>query len=161
MSGFSKVTIKDVALKADVSIATVSLVISGSSKVAAKTRRKVLLAIDELKYIPNEYAASLRKGKRDVFAALIPDMNNPYYLGIVRGLRDQCVKHNIVLHVSETRHDYETEKAEFRFLRGIQTSGYAFIGTVLDDDLIESLSHCSIVSPLTRYMAMPTSIRRF
>ncbi|MDW7659559.1 MAG: LacI family DNA-binding transcriptional regulator, partial [Bacillota bacterium] len=45
MSGFSKVTIKDVALKADVSIATVSLVISDSSKVAAKTRRKVLLAI--------------------------------------------------------------------------------------------------------------------
>jgi DNA-binding LacI/PurR family transcriptional regulator len=146
MSGFSKVTIKDVALKADVSIATVSLVISGSSKVAAKTRRKVLLAIDELKYIPNEYAASLRKGKRDVFAALIPDMNNPYYLGIVRGLRDQCVKQDIVLHVSETRHNYETEKAEIRFLRGIQTSGYAFIGTVLDDDLIESLSNCSIVS---------------
>ncbi|HBP37144.1 MAG TPA: hypothetical protein DD640_00050 [Clostridiales bacterium] len=146
MSGFAKVTIRDVALKANVSIATVSLVVSGSAKVAAKTRRKVMDAIDELEYIPNEYAASLRKGKRNVFAALIPDLNNPYYLGIVRGLRDMCAKQSIVLHISETRHDYETEKAELRFLRGVQTSGYAFISTVLDDDLIESLGSSSIVT---------------
>ncbi len=145
MSGFSKVTIKDVALKAEVSIATVSLVISGSPKVAAKTRRKVLAAINELKYVPNEYATTLRKGQHDIFAALIPDLNNPYYLGIVRGLRDLCTKQNIVLHISETRHDYDIEKAELRFLRGIQTSGYAFIGTVLDDDLIEMLNHSSLV----------------
>lgn len=146
MSGFSKVTIKDVAMKAGVSIATVSLVLSGSPKVAAKTRRKVMAAVDELKYIPNEYASSLRKSSREVFAALIPDLNHPYYLGLVRGLKDRCTRQNIVLHISETRHDYETEKAELRFLRGVQTSGYVFIGTILDDDLIESLYGRNIVT---------------
>ncbi len=146
MSGFSKVTIKDVALRADVSVSTVSLVVGGSTRVAAKTRRKVLAAIDELEYVPNEYAASLRKSKRDVFAAVIPDLNNPYYIGIVRGLRERCTKHGIVLHISETLHDFEVEKAELRFLRGVQTSGYAFVGTVLDDELIATLTHCKIVS---------------
>ena len=145
MSGFSRITIKDVAIRAGVSVATVSLVISGSAKVAAKTRRTVLAAIDELAFVPNEYAASLRKGKRDVFAALIPDLNNPYYLGIVRGLRERCTKQGIVLHISETLHDFEVEKAELRFLRGVQTSGYAFIGTVFDDELIETLHACKIV----------------
>jgi LacI family transcriptional regulator len=146
MGGYTKVTIKDVATKVGVSVATVSLVISGSPKVAAKTRRKVLTAIDELQYIPNQNAASLRKQNRDVFAALIPDLNNPFYLSIVRGLKDRCSRQGIVLHISETRHDYDIEKAELHFLRGVQTSGYVFIGTVLDDDLIDSLTHCRVVT---------------
>ena len=151
MAGFSRVTIKDVALKADVSVATVSLVVSGSPKVAAKTKRKVLAAIDELKYVPNEYASFLRKGKQDVYAVMIPDLNNPYYLGIVHGLRSRCTKQGITLHISETRHDYDIEKGELRFLRGVQTSGYVFVSTVLDDDLIDSLTHCNIVTVDKRF----------
>jgi DNA-binding LacI/PurR family transcriptional regulator len=145
-SGFSRITIKDVAIKAEVSVATVSLVMSGSPKIAAKTRRKVLAAAEELGYVPNEYAASLRKTRRDVYAAIIPDLNNPYYIGIIRGLRDRCTKQGIVLHISETLHDFEVEKAELRFLRGVQTSGYVFIGTVLDDELIETLTNCTVVT---------------
>ncbi len=146
MTGCSKVTIRDVALQAGVSVATVSLVIGDSPKVAVQTRRKVLEAIDRLHYIPNQYAAALRKQKKDVFAVLIPDLNNPFYLEIIRGLKDCCSQEGVVLHISETRHDYATEKAELRFLRSLQTSGYVFIGTVLDDDLIDELTHCRVVT---------------
>lgn len=83
-------TITDVARRAEVSPATVSRVLSGSAKVAAVTRQRVLAAVDELGYRPSAIARSLRRGATDVLGLIITDITNPFYPEVVRGTEDEA-----------------------------------------------------------------------
>lgn len=139
------ITIRDVAAQAGVSISTVSLVLSESPKVAARTRRRVEETIKRLRYVPNEYAVALRRGRKDVFAALVPDFGNPFCLGVLRGLRENCMRNGIILHISETFLDFDIERSELEFLERLHPSGYIFFSTQFDDDLIHSLNTDRVV----------------
>jgi len=81
-------TIKDVARKAGVSTATVSHVINGSRSVSPETRKKVRLAIKELRYRPDGVARSLRVSQTGTIAVLIADVTNPFFAEFVRGVED-------------------------------------------------------------------------
>jgi LacI family transcriptional regulator len=80
----------DVAREAGVSQTVVSLVLNDRAAVAIspETRRRVLDAIDELGYVPNGAARSLRTNKTRLVASLIPDITNPFYPAFERGLQD-------------------------------------------------------------------------
>lgn len=73
------VTIHDVAARADVSITTVSRVMNKSDKVSAATSARVLRAIEELGYVPNEMARGLATSRNNMIGMLIPDIFNGYY----------------------------------------------------------------------------------
>lgn len=75
------VTLKDVAKRAGVSIATVSRVMSNSDAVADKSRQRVLEAIEELGYYSNELARGLRQEKINAVAVILPDISNPFFRG--------------------------------------------------------------------------------
>ncbi|WP_458120063.1 LacI family DNA-binding transcriptional regulator [Paenibacillus sp. Z6-24] len=82
-------TIKDVASHAGVSVATVSRVINETGYVHEDTRRKVENAIQELNYTPNEVARSLYKRKSRLIGLLLPDITNPYFPQLARGVEDR------------------------------------------------------------------------
>ena len=85
-----KPTLHDVASAAGVSIATVSNVLnSKKNEVTEKTTIKVLKAISQLGYSPNEYARGLKKGKSRVVGLIIPDQN-PFFTEILKGVSEQC-----------------------------------------------------------------------
>jgi DNA-binding LacI/PurR family transcriptional regulator len=75
-------TLKDVALKAGVSIKTVSNVVNGYTHVTPAMRKRVQAAIDELNYQPNLPARYLRKGRSGVIAYALPDLSNSYFSDI-------------------------------------------------------------------------------
>jgi LacI family transcriptional regulator len=81
-----RVTIADVALRAGVSKTTVSHVISGNRPVAATTRSLVEQAIVDLGYRPDGLARSLRTQRSHMVALIIPDITNPFYPVLARGL---------------------------------------------------------------------------
>lgn len=82
-------TILDVAGRARVSVATVSRVMTGSShSVSAVTRRRVLAAAHELGYLPNMLARSLLTRETSAIGVLVPDVSNPYYAMVLRGIED-------------------------------------------------------------------------
>jgi LacI family transcriptional regulator, galactose operon repressor len=83
-----RVTIADVAERAAVSKTTVSHVLSGKRTVAATTRTRVKSAIQELGYRPDGLARSLRTQRTHMIALMIPDIANPYYPPLARGLED-------------------------------------------------------------------------
>jgi LacI family transcriptional regulator len=83
-----RVTIADVALLAEVSKTTVSHVLSGKRPVALATRKRVEEAIEELGYRPDGLARSLRSRRSHMVALMIPDITNPYYPLLARGLED-------------------------------------------------------------------------
>src|SRR4030043_1970550 len=87
-------TIRDVARKANVSIATVSRVVNNNPhKVNKTTRKRVLKAIQGFDYRPNALAKSLLFKKTMTIGIIIPDISNPYYAEIVRGIQDVADPH--------------------------------------------------------------------
>jgi LacI family transcriptional regulator len=88
MAHRSRTTIAQVAERAGVSRTTVSHVLSGNRPVAAPTRERVERTIDELGFRPNGLARSLRIQRSDTIALIIPDITNPYYPVLARGLDD-------------------------------------------------------------------------
>jgi LacI family transcriptional regulator len=83
------VTIADVASFAGVSPTTVSHVLSGKRAVGAATRGAVQEAIRQLGYRPNSVARSLRTRQSQMVAVLVPDITNPFYSVLTRGLADE------------------------------------------------------------------------
>jgi LacI family transcriptional regulator len=81
------VRIKDVAALAGVSTATVSRVINGKS-VTPRLRESVWRAVAELEYRPDRQARSLRRQRSDVIALVVPDIENPYFTSLARGVED-------------------------------------------------------------------------
>ena len=79
------VTIGEVARYAGVSVATVSRVLNNSESVKPATAQRVLAAIRELDYIPNQSARNLRRSESRVILTLAPNFSNPYYSSILTG----------------------------------------------------------------------------
>lgn len=80
-NGEKRTTIKDVARAAGTSVATVSRVLSNADyPVSAQLREKVRTAAEELGFVPNELAKSMKSGNFDDVAVVIPNMTNQFYL---------------------------------------------------------------------------------
>jgi LacI family transcriptional regulator len=88
-------TQKDIAKLAQVSQATVSLVLNGvaDSSVPAITRRKVFRAAKNLGYVPNRVAQSLRTQRTKTIACIVPDITNPFYPALERGAQNSAEAH--------------------------------------------------------------------
>ena len=91
-------TMRDVAAAAGVSLKTVSRVVNDESHIHAKTRAKVMQAIHELGFRPNEIARSLRPGRSSAtIGLLIEDIANPFYSGIARGVEEVAHAHHYMV----------------------------------------------------------------
>jgi LacI family transcriptional regulator len=86
-----RVTIEAVAARAGVSKTTVSHVLSGNRPVAPETRARVESAVAEMAYRPDGLARSLRTRRSHMVALIIPDITNPFYPVLARGLEDCLV----------------------------------------------------------------------
>lgn len=83
-----RATIADVARVSGVSTTTVSHVLTGKRPVAEATRQRVQAAVRELHYRPNHVARNLRVGSSQMIAVVVPDITNPFYAQLTRGLAD-------------------------------------------------------------------------
>ena len=81
-------TIRDVAKTAGVATTTVSRVLNNSGYVSAATRARVEAAIQELGYVPNRVARSLRLKRTHTLALVVTDITNPFWTTVVRGVED-------------------------------------------------------------------------
>lgn len=92
MTGKEKVTITDIAQRADVSISTVSRVLRGTAPVTESKRKAVMAAVAELNYQPNVFARGLASGESMAMGVLTQNFGSPFYdailQGVVQGLRD-------------------------------------------------------------------------
>ncbi|MGE5581213.1 MAG: LacI family DNA-binding transcriptional regulator [Bacillota bacterium] len=87
-------TIRDVAKKAGVSVATVSAVINQSGKVSEKLTFRVLEAIRELNYRPNRLARALSKKRTHIIGCLVPTIVNPFFPQVIKSVEDIAFQNN-------------------------------------------------------------------
>lgn len=84
----ARATIKQVAAAADVSTATVSRVLNGSDYVSDEIKERVMAAVNQLNYRPSAIARSLKQDRTYMIGVIVPDISNPYFMGISRGIED-------------------------------------------------------------------------
>lgn len=82
----NKPTMRDVARRAGVSVATVSRVINNNYPTSSETKDKVQAAIRDLSFSVNYTARSLKSNKTDMIGVLVPDIANPYFMAMAKGI---------------------------------------------------------------------------
>lgn len=98
-------TITDVARRAGVSPVTVSRVMNDAAHVRPETRARVEQAIAELGYLPNTVARSLRSKRTRSLALLLPDITNPFWTTVARGVEDSAQALDYTVFVCNTDED--------------------------------------------------------
>lgn len=103
---------REIAQQAGVSVATVSRALSPSANigVSAGARRRVEQAAAELGYRPNHVARSLRTKRSRIIGVIIPDIENPFFIGLVRAIQDLAYEQRHVVFLCNT--DEDADKAE-------------------------------------------------
>lgn len=103
-------TIIDVAKKAQVSVATVSRVVNGNYPVKDTTRRRVLDAIKELKYIPNIQARELNTQHSSIIGIIVPSLFNTFFAEVVNGIESFAATSGYSLLLTYTKDNPISEK---------------------------------------------------
>ncbi|MGX7245032.1 LacI family DNA-binding transcriptional regulator [Enterococcus quebecensis] len=96
------VTIKDVAKHAGVSVASVSRYINKNGYVRTETGKKIAEAIQALDYVPNEVARSLFQKKSKIIGVLLPDIANPYFPLLAKGIEETLIKNGYMMLLANT-----------------------------------------------------------
>ena len=96
------VGLREVALRAGVSVRTVSNVANGFQHVAPETRRRVQQAIDELGYRPNTAARQLRRGRSETVSLVVPEISSPYFSELASLLVRVAEERSWTVHIDQT-----------------------------------------------------------
>jgi len=109
----------DIARRAGVSIATVSRVLNNSGSVNTETRARILKAIKDLKYQPSRVAKRLRSKSvsSNLLGVLIPDIQNPFYVEVLRGIEDISYTNNYAILMCNYSQDEKKEKFYLEILQ--------------------------------------------
>ena len=131
-AGNRAATIRDVATRAGVSVATVSRVITGNYPVAGPTRAKVLRAVRDLDYVVNAHARALAGNRSKIIAVLLSDITSPFYNRIVFGVEQQATAEDRLCMVCATQGDPEREVQLVEMLREQSVDAVVLVGGVID-----------------------------
>ncbi|MDQ1041017.1 DNA-binding LacI/PurR family transcriptional regulator [Streptomyces sp. V3I8] len=104
-----RVSLKDVAERAGVSIKTVSNVVNNYPHITPAMRTRVQEAIDELGYRPNLTARHLRKGRTGIIALAVPELGNPYFAELAGAVIDAAAEHEFTVLLDHTRGERQQE----------------------------------------------------
>lgn len=106
----ARVTINDVAREADVCAATVSRVLTGTKPVSAHLVGRVRAAVDRLGYRPNPVAQGLLRGTTNTVGVVVPDVGNPYFAEVLKGVTNAAEGADFRTLVSDTGERPEAER---------------------------------------------------
>ncbi len=129
------VTLKDIAERAKVTTATVSMVINSKPNISPETRRKVLAIARELNYYPNAIARGLATRKANAIGVIVPNLASSYVVRILQGIKSTNRDIYYTVQLFDTLGQKETEAQLFqRLARERRIDGAILIGAVCSED---------------------------
>ncbi|MDP4191528.1 MAG: LacI family DNA-binding transcriptional regulator [Bacteroidota bacterium] len=137
------VTLNDIAIKAGVSVTTVSRVLNNKHekyRISAETKTLVMQAAKELDYRPNLLARGLRLKRTHTIGIIVPDISNPFFAFVTHMLQMFIYQHGYSLIVCSTNEDIKTEIEQIELLKSKGIDGFVImpVGTTHNhiDDLL-------------------------
>ena len=134
-------TLRDVAEAAGVHAATASRALNPETRrlVSADTARRVLRAAEALGFSPNPIARGLKTSKSGTVGLVLPDITNPLFPPIVRGIEDVLSGAGFSALIVNTDNDAERERAQISSLRSRQVEGLIVATALLEHPLLAQL----------------------
>jgi DNA-binding LacI/PurR family transcriptional regulator len=148
-------TMREVARRAGVSLATVSRVLNNTQYISEDTRRRVLEAVHEFNYFKNVHARRLATGRSDLFGLVISEIANPFFPEIIRGFQASAWTHGFDVLLCNTEYDRDRTKAVIRKLRESDVRGVAIVTSSVERNLTTELTAAGI--PLVFFNSDPAS----
>jgi LacI family transcriptional regulator len=139
-------TLRDVAAAAKVHPATASRALNPETRllVSEDTAKRVAAAAARLGYRPNPVARSLRTRRSYTVGVLIPDLNNPLFPPIVRGLEDKLADAGYVALIGNTDADPDRERLLFEQMRARHVDGFVLATATLHDQMLAAAAEAEI-----------------
>jgi LacI family transcriptional regulator len=131
-------TIRDVAERAGVSIATVSRVMRDGDKVRPATRERVSKAIAELQYTPSQLGRQLAERRYAANGIVFPDLSGPYFAEVVLGYEDVAAELGRSVLILST-HGRDAAPAMVQEMAG-RCDGLVILGRTVPDEVVERLA---------------------
>ncbi len=119
--------IRQIAEMTGVSITTVSHVVNETRFVSKDKRERVLAAMRRLNYRPNRLASGLRRRKSNTIGVVLPDITNPYFAEIARGVEDACFEKNYSAIICNSDASLKMEKHYLDMLVEKQMDGIVLV----------------------------------
>jgi len=139
-------TLRDVAAAAGVHPATASRALNPSTRllVSEDTAERVLAAASRLGYSPNPVARSLRTRRSDTVGVLIPDLNNPLFPPMVRGVEDRLAERGYVALIGNTDGDERRERLVFDQMRARHVDGFVLATATLRNPILDEAAKADL-----------------
>jgi DNA-binding LacI/PurR family transcriptional regulator len=131
--------IREIALRAKVSAATVSRAINRLPTVDPQLSRRVWKVVDELGYFPNTQARALVSGRSHIFGLIVSEITNPFFPEIVQTFENLAVENNYEILLTSTVHDPKQMESSVRRMMERRVDGVAVLTFGMEDSLLEHL----------------------
>ncbi len=139
-------TLRDVASAAGVHPATASRALNPGTRllVSEETAQRVVEVAERLGYRPNSVARSLRTRRSHTIGVLIPDLNNPLFPPIIRGIEDELAGHGYVALIGNTDADPGKERLVFDQLRARHVDGFVLATATLNSPVLAEAAEAEL-----------------
>jgi LacI family transcriptional regulator len=132
-------TMKDVAKRAGVSVATVSRVLNNHSRVDPALRDRVTAAMEALHYHPNRVAQRLRAGAGGVIGLIISDITNPFFVSVVRGIEDTAYENGLSVLLCNSDENPAKQQMYVKVMQAEDVAGLIITPNIETDHSINTL----------------------
>jgi len=129
-----KVSLKTIAKKLNISVATVSWVLSGQGddkKISSATQQRIIECAEQMNYHPNMLARALNVGISNTVGLIIPSISDSFYSGIAKAIELSLEKRNYSLMICSSESDVMRETQMINMLRSYQVDGMIIAPTKL------------------------------
>lgn len=132
-------SIRDVAQRAGVSIATVSRTVNGISTVAPELAERVWNAVREVGYVPNTQARALVSGRSHLLGLVVSEITNPFFPELVQEFENLAVEQGYEVFIGSTNYDATRTEALIRRMLQRSVDGVAIMTFGIEEELIQKL----------------------
>ena len=127
-------TMKDVAVKAKVSTATVSRALMNPDKVSQATRNRVEQAAMEVGYLPQSMGRNVKRNESRTILVIVPDICDPFFSEIIRGIEVTAAENGYLVLIGDCAHQNQQEKTFIDLIITKQIDGMLLLGSRLPFD---------------------------
>jgi LacI family transcriptional regulator len=131
----AEATIRDVARRAEVSVASVSRVLNGAGNVSEPTRSRIEEAVRALSYVPHAGARSLSMARTNALGVVLPDLHGEFFSEIVRGMDREASARDYLLLLSPLHGGRERPANALRAMRG-RVDGLLLMAPHVDEEAL-------------------------
>jgi LacI family transcriptional regulator len=119
----AKINLKQMAEALGVSVSTISKALRNSYEISDETKKKVLEKAEEMGYVGNPYAGSLRHHKSKTIGLIVPELTNNFFIQAISGAESVVQEKDYHILVYNSQDDYEKEKSILKHLRNGRVDG--------------------------------------